>query len=107
MPLIDTVRQRINAAGKQLRRLARRSSSRGFILILVVGSMAVLAVLGYSFIEQSRNDLRGAEHSRDANAADGIANYGFDIATRILADDTNVPSDEVPNPPALAAIGGQ
>src|SRR5579862_5941579 len=107
MALMEKARQKMSLAGKQLRRFARTGSSRGFILILVVGAMAVMAVLGYSFIEQSRSDLRGAEHSRDAYAADGIAQFGFDIGTRLLADDTNVPSASVGIPASVAAVGGQ
>lgn len=107
MPLIDKVKETLAATRRRLRHIVRTSSSRGFVLILVVGALAVLAVLGYSFIEQSRSDLLGAEHSRDAGAADGIANFGFEMALRILADDTNAPSATVPSPRATVNVGGQ
>jgi hypothetical protein len=106
MALIDKAREKLSFAGRQLRRFVRTSSSRGFILILVVGATAVLAVLGYSFIEQSRTDLRGAEASRDANAADAVGEVGFQIALRALADDTNVPSASTGIPKSVAAVGG-
>jgi hypothetical protein len=66
------------------------SSSRGFILVLVVGALSVLTVLGLSFSEQSRADLLGASNGRDLLAADGLAETGFQMALRILADDRNV-----------------
>jgi len=63
---------------------------RGFILILVLGALSVLTVLGLSFTEQSRADLYGASNSRDMLATDGLAETGFQMALRILADDQNV-----------------
>ena len=95
-------------AGRQLppppakgrwRRMLRRytSSSRGFILVLVIGALSVLTVLGLSFSEQSRADLAGASNSRDLLAADGLGETGFQMAAaRILADDRNVWSSNNP-----------
>jgi len=68
----------------------KKKAQRGFILVLVVGMLAVLAILGYSFAEQGRIELIGAGNSRDAGALDGLAESGFQIGLRILADDTNV-----------------
>ncbi len=78
--------------GGRLRRMLRRATtpSRGFILVLVVGALSVLTVLGLSYTEQSRADLLGASNGRDLLAADGLAETGFQMGLRILADDRNV-----------------
>ncbi|MBI3832446.1 MAG: hypothetical protein HY291_23175 [Planctomycetes bacterium] len=70
--------------------LARLRSTRGFILIIVVGMLAVLVVLGISFAEQGRVDLMGASNSRDIAATDALAEDGFEMAKRILVDDRHV-----------------
>ena len=76
----------------RVRRLLRRGTprSRGFILVLVVGALSVLTVLGLSYTEQSRADLLGASNGRDLLAADGLAETGFQMGLRILAEDRAV-----------------
>ncbi|MCW8131117.1 MAG: hypothetical protein KIS92_12280 [Planctomycetota bacterium] len=64
--------------------------SRGFILVIIVGMLAVLVVLGISFAEQGRVDLMGAGNSRDLAATDALAESGFEMAKRILVDDRHV-----------------
>ncbi|MFH0939290.1 MAG: hypothetical protein V1899_08415 [Planctomycetota bacterium] len=67
-------------------------SRRGFILIMVVGALAVLVILGLQFADQSRIDLLGAANTRDLAATEELSESGFQIALRILADDRNVDS---------------
>lgn len=76
--------------------LMRLRSTRGFILIIVVGMLAVLVVLGISFAEQGRVDLMGASNSRDIAATDALAESGFEMAKRILIDDRHVWSSSNP-----------
>jgi hypothetical protein len=85
-----------------MRRNPRRGA-RGFILILVVGALAVLAILGLSFSEQSRADLMGARNVQDLTASDSIAQSGFELALRMLADDTNVWTEGRAWDPALGS----
>ncbi|MCK6472200.1 MAG: hypothetical protein L6R28_10680 [Planctomycetes bacterium] len=87
-------------AGKIARRSADKNKinknkyaaghERGFVLILVVGMLTVLVVLGLSYAEQGRVELRGASNARDLAALDGLAEIGFQFALRALADDRNV-----------------
>ena len=65
---------------------------RGFILVIILGMLAVLAVLGLSFAEQGRVDLLGARNTADASAADELSEAGFQMGLRLLADDRNTPS---------------
>jgi len=69
---------------------ALKPRRRGFILLFVVGMLVVLAVLAYSYLEQSRADLMGAANSRDLGATDALAQAGFEMALRALADDRSV-----------------
>ena len=84
--------QSVRRWSSRLRAMLGGASARtkGFILILVVGGLAVLVILGLSFSEQSRVDLYGAQNSRDYLAADGVAEAGFQMALRILKEDRNV-----------------
>lgn len=82
---------------------AAAGSPRGFILVIIVGMLAVLVVLGLSFAEQGRVDLMGASNSRDIASTDGLSETGFQMALRILADDRNVQSAN--NPTWDATLG--
>lgn len=66
--------------------------SRGFLLLIILGMLAVLVILGLSFAEQGRVELMGARSSMDTSTADRMADTGLEMALRALADDRNVPS---------------
>ncbi len=78
---------------------------RGFIILLIVGMLAVLSVLGIAFAEQSRADLMGASNTRDLGATDGLAETGFQFALRALADDTHVWSAKNPGWDTRKGVG--
>ncbi|MCK6471550.1 MAG: hypothetical protein L6R28_07375 [Planctomycetes bacterium] len=81
------------------------SRERGFILIVVVGMLAVLVVLGMSYAEQGRVELRGASNTRDLAALDGLSEVGFQFALVALHDDQNVKRAGF-TPSHLGTLGG-
>ncbi|GMV83032.1 MAG: hypothetical protein AMXMBFR7_42160 [Planctomycetota bacterium] len=93
-------------AEKVLSQARQSGDRRGFVLIVIVGMLAVLVVLGLSFAEQGRIELIGAANSRDATAVDSLAEAGFQMALRVLHDDRNVLSAANPNFTAEASNGG-
>ncbi|MCK6475068.1 MAG: hypothetical protein L6R28_25380 [Planctomycetes bacterium] len=82
-----------------------KARERGFILIVVVGMLAVLVVLGMSYAEQGRVELRGASNTRDLAALDGLSESGFQLALRALRDDRNV-KHATSTPSHLTTLGG-